>query len=75
LNSSSAVDQLAALVWLTGSHLSTTEERKSDHSQEAVDDSKIFEAVRDDPRTKSVFSELKTHKNKWIREYAALGVE
>jgi hypothetical protein len=75
LDSSSAVEQLAALVWLTGSHLSSAEERKSDHNQESVEDAKTFEAVRDDSRTKSILGSLKKHKNKWIQEYATLGVE
>jgi hypothetical protein len=74
LDSSSAVEQLSALVWLTGSHLSSAEERKSDHNQESLDDSRLFEVVRDDPRTKSILSRLKKHKNKWIQEYARLGV-
>jgi hypothetical protein len=74
LESSSAVERLAALVWLTGSHLSSTEERKSDHNQESIEDSKIFEAVRDDPRTQSILNALRSHKNKWIQEYARLGV-
>lgn len=75
LDSSSAVEQLASLVWLTGSHLPSAEERKSDHNQESVEDSKTFEVVRDDPRTKSILASLKRHKNKWIQEYATLGVE
>ena len=75
LDSSKPVEQLAALVWLTGSHLSSADERNSDHNQESVEDSKTFEAVRDDPRTKVILSRLKTHRNKWIQEYAKLGVE
>lgn len=75
LASSSSVERLAALVWLTGSHLPSIEERKSDHNQESIEDSRAFEAVRDDPRTKSILSALKTDKNKWIREYARLGLE
>ena len=75
LGSPSFVEQLAALVWLTGSHLPSSEERKSDHNQETIDDSRTFEAVRDDPRTKSILRGLTNHKNKWIQEYATLGVE
>jgi hypothetical protein len=75
LDSSSAIEQLAALVWLTGSHLSSAEERKSDHNQESVEDAKTFEAVRNDPRTKSILGSLKRHQNKWIQEYTTLGIE
>jgi hypothetical protein len=71
----SSVERLAALVWLTGGHLSSAEERKTDHNQESVEDSRTFEAVRDDPRTKSILNDLTRHKCKWIREYATLGVE
>jgi hypothetical protein len=74
LGGTSSVERLAALVWLTGSHLPSTEERKPDHNQESVEDSKLFESVRDDSRVKSIFSGLKNHKNKWIQEYARLGV-
>lgn len=75
LASTNAVEQLAALVWLTGSHLSSAEERQADHNQESLEDSKLFESVRDDPRTKSILASLKRHKNKWIQECATLGVQ
>ena len=73
LQSTNAVDQLATLVWLTGGHLSSREERKPDHNQESVADSRLFESVRDDPRTERILQELKKHENKWIHEYAELG--
>jgi hypothetical protein len=74
LESTNLVEQLSALVWLTGGHLSSHEERKTDHNQESVEDSKLFESVRDDPSTISIMNRLRGDKNPWLREYAKLGI-
>ncbi|MGJ8638612.1 MAG: hypothetical protein ACSHYA_04395 [Opitutaceae bacterium] len=66
--------KLSSLVWLTGSHLPSSEERKENHNQQSIDDSKLFESVRDDPRTKTILAELQKHENPWIGEYASLGL-
>jgi hypothetical protein len=58
LESSNAVEQLAALVWLTGKHLSSAEPRHAYLDQETIGDSKVYEAVRDDPRNKDALDEL-----------------
>jgi hypothetical protein len=74
LDSSNVVQQLSALVWLTGTHLSSSEERKADQNQESVKDSRSFESVRDDPRTTSVMNRLRKDKNPWVQDYARLGI-
>jgi hypothetical protein len=74
LESSNAVNRLSAMVWLTGTHLSSSEERKADHNQESVADSRLFESVRDDPRTHSIMNRLSNDKNPWVRDYALLGI-
>ena len=68
------VRQLAALVWLTGTHLSSTQPRQNNASQESVQASLTFEAVRDAPETSEALSELRNSKNRWVRECAQLGV-
>ncbi len=74
LNSSDVVEQLATLVWLTGCHLSSKEPRMPDHFQESIEDSRLFESVRDEPRTSSLLEALKQHSNRWIQDYAGLGI-
>ena len=74
LESSNIVEQLSALVWLTGAHLPSHEARQVDHNQESVEDSKLFESVRDDPRTKPIMDRLRGDKTKWVQQYAALGI-
>lgn len=74
LESSNVVEQLSALVWLTGAHLSSHEKRMVDHNQESVADSRLFESVRDDPRTASLMVRLQKNKNPWIQDYARLGL-
>jgi hypothetical protein len=74
LNSSNVVEQLSTLVWLTGSHLSSKWERRPDHNEESVEDSKLFESVSTDPRTAAALERLKKDKNKWVQDYATLGV-
>ena len=73
LESTRVVEQLSALVWLTGAHLSSREERKTDHNQESVSDAKLFESVCDAPRTASLLAKLKKSKNQWVQDYAKLG--
>ncbi len=73
LGSTNVVTQLSALVWLTGAHLSSHQERKTDHNQESVSDSRLLESVCDDARTASLLAKLKKSKNRWVQEYAELG--
>jgi len=74
LESSNVVEQLSALVWLTGSHLSSLDKRMADHNQESVEDAKRFESVRDDPRTAQIMNRLRGDRNKWVQQYAGLGI-
>ena len=70
LHSTSAVEQLATLVWLSGGHLPSDEARYNQRVQESVHDSELFEAVRDSPATKRALDRLRTSKLEWIREQA-----
>jgi hypothetical protein len=72
LRSKNPVEQLATLVWLSGTHLSSKEPRREDASEESVDDSKRFEAVRDAVETKKALRELSESENSWVQEYAKL---
>lgn len=73
LKNGSPVEQLSALVWLTGTHLPSSKEREAGYNQQSVEDSMRFESVRDDPETEAILARLKKHRNPWLREYARLG--
>jgi hypothetical protein len=75
LKSGNQVEELATLVWLSGTHLPSTEARKQDHNQESVEDSKLFEAVRGAADTKKALRELTNSKNSWVQEYAKLTLQ
>jgi hypothetical protein len=72
LSSENPVEQLATLVWLSGTHLASTEGRQENVNQESVEDSKLFEVVRDAAETKKALRELTNSKNSWVQEYAKL---
>jgi hypothetical protein len=72
LGSSNAVQKLYVLVWLTGGHLSSQGGRMTDHNQESVQDSKMYEAVRDDPQLTSILKRLLGDSQPWVRDYAGL---
>jgi hypothetical protein len=74
LESPDVASRLAALVWLTGLHLPSAQERKDSDNSESVEDSRLFESVRDDARAKRILRELRKHKNTWVKEYAELGL-
>jgi hypothetical protein len=74
LESSNVVEQLSALVWLSGFHLASQVTRMADHNQQSVEDSKRFEAVRDDARTARIMNRLREDGNKWVQQYAGLGI-
>jgi hypothetical protein len=70
LRSKKTAEQLATLVWLSGMHLPSTEARQKNVNQESVEDSKLFEAVRDAVETKKILQELTSSTNSWVQEYA-----
>jgi len=70
LNSKDPVEQLTTLVWLSGRHLTSTEARHENENQESVEDSKLFEAVRDATETKRSLQKLANSQNAWVQEYA-----
>lgn len=75
LRSENPVEVLATLVWLSGTHLSSTEARYENVNQESVEDSTLFERVRDSPETKNALEALAESKNIWIKEYSKLARE
>jgi hypothetical protein len=75
LRSEDPVEQLATLVWLSGAHLPSTEKRQEKVNQESVEDSKLFEAVRDATETKKALRELANSKNSWVQEYSKLTLQ
>lgn len=75
LSSGSAAEQLATLVWLSGSHLNSSEKRYENVNQESLADSKLFEAVRDSEATSVALAKLLNSKVTWIRDYARLTVQ
>jgi hypothetical protein len=72
LESSSIAEQLSALVWLTRPHLSSQATRMPNHKPESVEDSKLFESVRDDPRTVQSMKRMRGSTNEWVQQYARL---
>jgi hypothetical protein len=74
LESPMPTEQLAALVWLTGAHLSSTEPRHANVNQQSLEDSKRFEAVATSPKTLELLKKLQSSSNPWVREYAILGL-
>jgi hypothetical protein len=72
LTSGSTVEQMAALVWLSGSHLKSSEPRQENKNQEAMEDSVLYEEVFNSERTKTAIQKLTKHDSEWIKEYAEL---
>jgi hypothetical protein len=70
LNSDDPAAQLAALVWLTGTHLSSKAPRAANVNQESVAHSELFEAVRGAAETRKALHDLAESENPWVREYA-----
>ena len=63
---------LDTLTWLGGCHMASSEPRREDTNQESVEDSKLWEDVFNDARTKAKLAELQSSKNAWIRAAAKL---
>ncbi|MCX5660454.1 MAG: hypothetical protein NTW19_12130 [Planctomycetota bacterium] len=75
LESADPVERLTGLIWLTGGHeASVSSVRKSDR-RESVEESRVYEAVRDSPRTPAVLHELEGSDNPWLRDYARFALE
>jgi len=72
LASGLTVEQLAALVWLSGSHLDSSEPRQENVNQQAIEDSRLHEDVRDSDRTRTAIRKLRKHDAEWVRAYADL---
>jgi hypothetical protein len=70
LSSKDPIDQLATLVWLSGSHLPSGAPRAENVNQESVNRSEVYQAVRDTPETRKVLRELADSKNAWVQAYA-----
>jgi len=62
--------KLAVLVWLSGGHMPSDQEREENVNQASVEDSKLYETVRDSPETRKALKELADSKLPWTREYA-----
>jgi len=74
LNSENPYEVLETLVWLSGLHLTSDSLRVPHVSQESVEDSMLFEAVRDSPEVKQKLLELRDSPNIWIRQAAELAI-
>ncbi len=72
LASDDAALVLETLTWFGGRHLASAEPRAGNVNQESVEDSKAWEAVCDDPKTRPLLEKLAQSKNRWIREATAL---
>ena len=72
LSSPNTADVLETLTWLGGRHLPADKPRQANVNEESVEDSKAWESVRDDPRTRSALDALAKSPDRWIREAAAL---
>jgi len=72
LSSSDPVDVLETLTWLGGRHMGSSEKREPQVNQESLEDAKLWETVRDDPRTRARLAELVESTDGWVREAADL---
>ena len=72
LASGPTLEQMAALVWLSGSHLKSSEPRQEGRNQEAEEDSLLYEEVINSEATKTALQKLAKHDFEWIRECAEL---
>ena len=75
LSSDSLAEQLATLVWLSGTHLKSSEKRYENVDQESVEDSTLFESVRNSDTTRKTLNELQNSEVKWVQEYAKLVID
>lgn len=74
LDSKNPCEVLETLVWLSGEHLPSEEERIPDRAQESVEDSRLFETVRDSPEVKQKLLTLRESPNIWIRQMAEFAI-
>jgi len=70
LSSTNPVEQLIMMAWLSGTHLPSKDARSANVNQESVEDSKLYEEVRDSAETKKALQELINSTNSWVQEYA-----
>ncbi len=75
LKSENAVEQLAALVWLSGRHLRSTDRRNENTFEESIEDSRLFESVRDADEMASLLNKLTMSENSWVRDAARLALQ
>lgn len=74
LASKDAAECLEALTWLAGLHLSSSEEREPNVSNESVEDSRRWEAALAHAPTRALLQELAKSPQRWIREGAELAL-
>ena len=72
LESKNPCEVLATLVWLSGTHLKGNARRFKGANQETVEDSRLFESVRDSADTYKALNALKDLNSEWVREYVEL---
>ncbi len=74
LRSDDPVEQLGALMWLTGRHLPSTEKRRENVNEESREDALIWESVRDAAETGPILQKLSESPHAWVRDYAKLAL-
>ena len=74
LDSKNPCEVLETLIWLSGRHRPSIEERKPNVSQESVEDSKLFEAVINSPEVKQKLLTLSESPNAWVNQAAELAL-
>ena len=72
LESRDPIEKLGALSWITGLHYPSSEPRWAVVRQESLENSKLFESVRDDPATRRILGNLSSDPNPWVRDYGEL---
>jgi hypothetical protein len=70
LQSKAPEKQLEALVWLSGTHLSSKHAREQNVSRETRKDSLTYEALKKSKALLAHLAELTHSSNRWVREYA-----
>ena len=69
LSAADPVRQLSSMVWLAGNHLSSKDQFMRKYG-ESISDSKVYEALRSDPKVKERLTKLSNGANPWLKEQA-----
>lgn len=74
LNGKDDVDVLEALVWLTGVHRPSADQRSEFVNMESIEDAMVYESARASAAVMDVVRRLALERAGWVRDYALLAL-